>query len=236
MLLHRSSLVIFLAALLHCEALDSSKHRAVNRSQRKFCILGMCINSENDIEKQKEDTEFAQGEAGELERKKAELEQWQQQEKERKEQEARDKEQKERDEAMFCSCDKAWICGLNDRSVCWRRCCNNEFGGPPPTLPPTQPPSWFNPSPTKAPVLEVTIPFVGDKHFDTDPKAWHPWGEWKDPLTGKKHDREEDWNWAKDHGLLPEAFGGHNIVEQAGSRIKDSIAKGLNPGANKPYR
>merc|ERR1719271_795907 len=95
----------------------------------------MCINTENNIEKEKSDTEWAKSDASDLETRKAELESWQQQEKQRREQEEIEKRQKELDEANFCTCGP-WMCKLNDKSICWRKCCNNEYGGPPPTRAP----------------------------------------------------------------------------------------------------
>eukprot|EP00746_Dinoflagellata_sp_MGD_P013966 gnl/MRDRNA2_/MRDRNA2_130393_c0_seq1.p1 gnl/MRDRNA2_/MRDRNA2_130393_c0~~gnl/MRDRNA2_/MRDRNA2_130393_c0_seq1.p1 ORF type:complete len:229 (+),score=46.10 gnl/MRDRNA2_/MRDRNA2_130393_c0_seq1:120-806(+) len=215
---------LFLAALLHSEALDSTKHRSTTQSRSRFCILGMCINTESNIEKQQEETDAAKDNSVELERKNAELEAWHAQERARVEQERLDKIAKEKDEANFCTCGP-WMCGLNDNSVCWRKCCNNEFGGPPPTMPPTAPPGMTpfmgaRDGSTRPAVVTVSIPFVGDKSFDTDPASWHPWGD----LPGTNIDAKWAWDEAKKKGLLPSVFGGHNIIDDVGGELKKAGA------------
>lgn len=228
-------LLFSLIAFLHSEALDSTKQRtAKGRGQGKnkgkgylsrFCVLGMCINTENNIEKEKSDTEWAKSDASDLETRKAELESWQQQEKQRREQEEIEKRQKELDEANFCTCGP-WMCKLNDKSICWRKCCNNEYGGPPPTRAPAHIDPWFgdeNSLPTKPPVVPIPIPFMGDYWFDTDPQSWHPNGK----VPGTHIEAKDAWEDAKKKGLLPSMFGGHNILDQIFGGIAQSARKNI---------
>lgn len=88
-------LLIILTALLRSAALNSAKHRAATGSKSSFCILGMCIESQNDIEKENETAETAIAEQKELDAKKKELQEWQKQEVERREQERREKVERE---------------------------------------------------------------------------------------------------------------------------------------------
>jgi hypothetical protein len=156
----------------------------MKKTESSFCILGMCVSGEKSISQTVEQTQTAKDETEELAKKAAALEEWQKQEAERKKAEEIEKKQKTMDEANFCTCG-AWMCKLNDGSVCWRKCCNNEFGGPPPTRAPEVDPSRdplavipgyvpANPS-TRAkaswhpvnpadwrPTGSVSVPFVGD--------------------------------------------------------------------------
>jgi hypothetical protein len=158
---------------------------SMKKTHSSFCVLGMCIGTEKSISNTIEQTQTAKDETEELSKKAAELEDWHKQEKERKQQEEVEKKQKIMDEANFCTCG-AWMCKLNDGSICWRKCCNNEFGGPPPTRAPE-----LSADASKDPlsIIPGYIPgnaATGEKARFTpvNPADWRPQGAVSVPFVG----------------------------------------------------
>jgi len=170
-----NSIIAVLVSLGAADALSLKK------AMDPFCLLGACIENKEDIKKAKEDELKADQEAKDLAKKAEELEAWHKEEAERQKAEEMEKKQKTEDEANFCTCG-AWMCQLNDQSTCWKKCCDNQFGGPPPTRPPVADistdkmmgvPGYTPADPTIGqqaswhpadwqPKGAVSIPFVGD--------------------------------------------------------------------------
>lgn len=117
-----------------------------------MCIFGICLQGKKEFEQDKNLHANRDKEIEELQRQTEEVETWKKEEQERADlqaEENRAKAQEQRDGIIAQSCQCTWECGdRNDGTVCFRRCCNNEFGGPGTPEPPKE---------EKPPELEVMV-------------------------------------------------------------------------------
>jgi len=101
-----------------------------------FCLFGTCFQDKKDYDKSVETNKKRDSVIEELNGKQEEMETWKKEQEEREQLEAEERKAKEQDEkdrtaANTCQC--TWECGdRNDGTVCFRKCCNGEFGGPSP--------------------------------------------------------------------------------------------------------
>eukprot|EP00746_Dinoflagellata_sp_MGD_P119432 gnl/MRDRNA2_/MRDRNA2_55283_c0_seq1.p1 gnl/MRDRNA2_/MRDRNA2_55283_c0~~gnl/MRDRNA2_/MRDRNA2_55283_c0_seq1.p1 ORF type:complete len:228 (-),score=72.17 gnl/MRDRNA2_/MRDRNA2_55283_c0_seq1:240-923(-) len=125
--------VLILAILNSGDALNLQK--ASETGLPSFCIFGMCISDKKEYDSSVKEHDSRDTTIEELTKKQEELDAWKKEELERKQledEEKRAKMQEEKDSVVAQSCQCTWQCGdRNDGTVCFRKCCNNEFGGSP---------------------------------------------------------------------------------------------------------
>merc|ERR1719160_1649982 len=116
----------------------------------------MCVSDKKDYDQSNKIHAHRDDQIEELNRKQEELDAWKKEEEERHqleldEQKAKKQEAKDSIVAQSCTC--TWECGdRNDGTVCFRKCCNGEFGGNPNAkMPVVQPPVTFGAQPAAQP-------------------------------------------------------------------------------------
>lgn len=112
-----------------------SLKKATESAMPSFCIFGICISDKKQYDKSNDLHDNRDKTIEELSKKQDELDQWKKEEEERKkleEDEIKAKQQDAKDSLIAQNCQCTWSCGdRNDGTVCFRKCCNNEFGGNP---------------------------------------------------------------------------------------------------------
>lgn len=129
-----------------------------------FCIFGICFSDKKDYEKSVKVHDHMGDTEAELQKRSEEMDAWKKEDDERKQlelEEQRAKAQEQKDSIIAQQCQCTWECGdRNDGTVCFRKCCNNEFGGNPngPVTPKTDAPSLSLPglSPAPAPAAAAS--------------------------------------------------------------------------------
>jgi TolA-binding protein len=134
----RFAALFILATLDSGFSLDLKKTEAVEATKTSgpgLCIFGICISGKKDYDSSVKTHETRDQTIEELNKKVEEMDMWKKEDDERKqleEDERRAKQQEEKDSVIAQSCQCTWACGdRNDGTVCFRKCCNNEFGGNP---------------------------------------------------------------------------------------------------------
>eukprot|EP00746_Dinoflagellata_sp_MGD_P071592 gnl/MRDRNA2_/MRDRNA2_29137_c0_seq1.p1 gnl/MRDRNA2_/MRDRNA2_29137_c0~~gnl/MRDRNA2_/MRDRNA2_29137_c0_seq1.p1 ORF type:complete len:183 (+),score=55.83 gnl/MRDRNA2_/MRDRNA2_29137_c0_seq1:113-661(+) len=129
-MLRKFAVLFIFASVNFSEALSAKK---VTEGPSSLCIFGVCFSGKKDYDSSIKTHDTRDSTIEELTKRQEELDAWKKEENERKqleEDEKRAKLQEEKDAVIAQSCQCTWQCGdRNDGTVCFRKCCNNEFGG-----------------------------------------------------------------------------------------------------------
>lgn len=126
-----------LAVLLILATVNSGDALSLKKSTEggipSFCIFGLCISDKKDYDHSQKIHDHRDERIEDLAKKQEEMDAWKKEDEERKqleEDEKKAKRQEQKDAIVAQSCQCTWECGdRNDGTVCFRKCCNGEFGG-----------------------------------------------------------------------------------------------------------
>lgn len=126
------AVLLFLGAVNPGDAL-SFKKSTEGSTIPSFCIFGMCISDKKEYDQSNKIHSRRDETIEDLQKKQEEMDAWKKEDDERKqleEDEKKAKRQEQKDAIVAQSCQCTWECGdRNDGTVCFRKCCNGEFGG-----------------------------------------------------------------------------------------------------------